>query len=65
MLEKENKMKRSRIVIAGIAVIGALSLSIAPASAATDGTLILSGGSGVFGLAPNKCKRNSKCCRNS
>jgi hypothetical protein len=27
-------------------------MSIAPASAATDGTLILSGGSGVFGLAP-------------
>jgi hypothetical protein len=52
MLEKEKKMKRSRIVIAGIAAIGALTLSIAPASAATDGTLILSGGSGVFGLAP-------------
>jgi len=52
MLKKENKMKRSRIVVAGIAVIGALSMSIAPASAATDGTLILSGGSGVFGLAP-------------
>jgi hypothetical protein len=45
-------MKRSKIVIAGIAVIGALSMSITPASAATDGTLILSGGSGVFGLAP-------------
>ena len=52
MLKKENKMKRSRILVAGIAVIGALSMSIAPASAATDGTLILSGGSGVFGLAP-------------
>jgi len=52
MLKEENKMKRSRIVVAGIAVIGALSMSIAPASAATDGTLILSGGSGVFGLAP-------------
>jgi hypothetical protein len=45
-------MQRSRIVIAGIAVFSALALSIAPASAATDGTLILSGGSGVFGLAP-------------
>ena len=45
-------MKRSRIVVAGIAVFSALALSISPASAATDGTLILSGGSGVFGLAP-------------
>ena len=45
-------MKRSRVIVTGIAFISALSISIAPASAATDGTLVLSGGSGVFGLAP-------------
>jgi hypothetical protein len=45
-------MKSSRIIVAGMVVVAALSLSIAPASAATDGTLVLSGGSGVFGLAP-------------
>lgn len=45
-------MKRSRKILVGIAVLGALSMSIAPASAATDGTLVLSGGSGVFGLGP-------------
>jgi hypothetical protein len=45
-------MKRSKLIVSVIAVLGAISLSIAPASAATDGTLVLSGGSGVFGLAP-------------
>jgi hypothetical protein len=45
-------MKRPKLIVSVIAVLGAISLSIAPASAATDGTLVLSGGSGVFGLAP-------------
>jgi hypothetical protein len=45
-------MKRSKLIVSVITVLGAISLSIAPASAATDGTLVLSGGSGVFGLAP-------------
>jgi hypothetical protein len=45
-------MKHSRIMVVGIAAVGALSMSITPASAAADGNLILSGGSGVYGLAP-------------
>lgn len=45
-------MIKSRKLIMAVAVLGTLSMSISPASAATDGTLVLSGGSGVFGLAP-------------